>query len=241
MSTIDTTQLDCIDVEQQSTDTVLKTLVAEVSRLKQQNQQQQKTIEQQQETIDELSENTEENADDIQQISDELDEERETRAKESAEDRKRITELENRIEDSETQPSDGENKTPEPYVTPDTPLEQVTALPQEMINEESPNVRRAIFVASGVHDYSRKVPAGRAIKSSELRKVLKAGTDANGHTETVSRVMDVLDDMGGDDVKIVDRRGEKRVVFTERAADRLTELVEQKRSSNHTVVMGETG
>lgn len=140
------------------------------------------------------------------------------------------------IQESEPQGSTGENTTPDGHITPETPLEQITALPQNMIDDESANVRRAVFVAQGVEDYSRKVPAGRAIKSSELRKVLKAGTDCSGHTETVSRVLSVLDEMGGDDVKIVDRRGEKRIIFSQEATDRLSELAEQKQSSNHTVV-----
>ena len=198
--------------------------------------------------VGELESQVRDNAEQIEETSDDLDETEqrldafsnwlENVVDDVAANSDDIDDVRNDIEASEGNGSTGENTAPETYVTPETPLEQTAALPQEMIDEESPNVRRAVFVAQGVDDYSRKVPAGRAIRSSELRKVLKAGTDSNGHTETVSRVMNVLDDMGKDDVKIVDRRGEKRIVFSQEAADRLSELTEQKR--NHRVVIGET-
>lgn len=185
------------------------------------------TIEQQSETLEETTETI-----------DGLEAGREESAKDRAKIKQRVTSLEEAGADD----SDSVNPTPQAGKTtiqkPETPLEQVSALPQDMIDEESANVQRAVFVAQGVRDYSRKVPAGRAIKSSELRKVLKAGTDCHGHTETVSRVMNILDDMGGEDIQLIERRGEKRIVFSETATNRLEELTQQKRE-NHGVVIEE--
>jgi len=189
--------------------------------------------------VDQLEQEVQENSEEIEASASELDdhEKRITALGSGIEYANgEIERLEEEVQSQEATGSAGEEATPTGHVTPETPLEQVTALPQEMVDDESANVQRAVFVASGVNDYTRKVPAGRAIKSSELRRVLKAGTDCHGHTETVSRVMSVLDDMGGEGVKIVDRRGEKRVVFEESVAERLTELVEQKQSTNHAVV-----
>jgi|APHM01.1.fsa_nt_gi hypothetical protein len=122
---------------------------------------------------------------------------------------------------------------------PQTPLEQTCSLPQEMIDDESANVRRAVFIASDVTDYTKKVPAGRVIRSSELRRVLKAGTDCRGHSQTVDRVMSVLDDLGGDDVQVVNRRGERRVVFTEQLVTRLEQLTEVESTSHNVVTPNE--
>lgn len=147
----------------------------------------------------------------------------------------RIDDVKGGIEQSDPTPNDDGNTLQKPQ----TPLEQTVALPQQVIENESANVQRAVFIASDITDYSQKVPAGRAIRSSDLRRILKAGCDCNGHTETVSRVMDVLDDLGGDDVKIVDRRGEKRIVFSQEAVSRLEEL-SQTDNDNHGAVMGES-
>lgn len=175
----------------------------------------------------------------IQQLESELKEERETRARADAEERKRLHEVEERLDSLEEGGSRDPNAHPQAdentLQKPETPLEQTAALPQEIIDQESPNVRRAVFIASDVFDYTRKVPAGRAIRSGELRKVLKAGTDSTGHTQTVSRVMDVLDDMGKDEVKVVKRRGEKRVIFSEEGAQRLAQLTGDGKS--HRVVI----
>jgi len=188
------------------------------------------TVDEQQETIDDLRE--------------ELREEREKRARDDAEQKQRITDTEERLDDVEerltsdrTMGSDGEEQPPDASVTPQTPLEQTVALPEEMIEEESANVQRAVFVARDLHDYTTRVPAGRAIRSSELRRVLKAGTDCRGHSQTVERVMTVLDDFGGDDVQIVERRGERRVIFEEEIADRLGQLSEE--DTSHGVVTEE--
>lgn len=60
-----------------------------------------------------------------------------------------------------------------------------------MIDQESANVRRAAFVVRGVMDYTISVPAGRAITSGELRRMVKAGTDASRGT---ARLLTVTSD-----------------------------------------------
>jgi TolA-binding protein len=192
-------------------------------------------VKDQQETINQLEER-------VEQLEDDQADHQEQTARERAEDRKRLTDVEERVDDVEQTDnphgSTAEDAPADVHERPQTPLEQTAQLPQEIIDQESANVRRAVFVAQDVTDYTQQVPAGRVIKSSELRKVLKAGTDSNGHSQTVDRVMAVLDDFGGDDVEIVDRRGERRVVFSEEISDRLAQLTTATQQDSHGVVTG---
>ena len=126
-------------------------------------------------------------------------------------------------------------------VTTETPLEQVVALPEHLADGElTANQQRARFVAADVWDYTTDVPAGRTIQAGDLSKVLRAGTDCRGHSQTVDRVIRLLDDLGGDEVEVVERRGQRRVVFTEALCRRLKRLT-TRRDSNHDVVTGATG
>jgi hypothetical protein len=113
-----------------------------------------------------------------------------------------------------------------------TPLEDLVTLPDTVLDEERANTQRAVFVARDVSEYTKSVPAGRVVTSSELRTVLRAGTDSKGHRQTVSRVMNLLDDLGGDETKIVERRGTKRLVFTDEIVERLGRLTAD-RSQSH--------
>ncbi|GGC48797.1 hypothetical protein GCM10007209_08040 [Haloferax sulfurifontis] len=72
-------------------------------------------------------------------------------------------------------------------------------------------------------EYATNVPAGFALDASTIRTVLHAKEGRTPHTQTVSRVMDFLDDLGKEGVKIVKRRGTKRVIFTEHAVSELAE------------------
>jgi hypothetical protein len=88
-------------------------------------------------------------------------------------------------------------------------------LPETVADQElTANIKRARDVAADVIDYGRSVPAGYAITSSELRTVLTALDDGGGkaYTETVRRVMEYLDDLGGDDVTLKETRGGQRTV-----------------------------
>lgn len=213
---------DCTDV---STDADLSSVVEDLTEV----------IQAQQETIDRLE-------DRVSELEGQQDDHQEQTARQRAEDRQRLTEVEDRIEDLEAGPDpqgpDGEDRPTHGHERPETPLEQTAALPPEMIDGETANVQRAVFVARDVTDYTRKVPAGYQIKSSELRKVLRAGTDAKGHTQTVGRVMEVLDDLGKDDVEVVERRGQRRVVFSAEIVDRLDAIGQGPQQNGHGVVAG---
>jgi hypothetical protein len=76
----------------------------------------------------------------------------------------------------------------------------------------SANQQRARFVTKDVHEYTRSVPAGRVIKSSELRRGLSARKEGRIHTETVSGVTDFLTDLGQDDVQVRETQQCERVV-----------------------------
>jgi chromosome segregation ATPase len=185
----------------------------------------------------------------VKTLESELQQERETRAKADAEDRKRIHKVETQVEeasdDSTTNSStdpDGESDTEstDPGVEPpEVPLEEVIRVPEHLVEEHlTANQRRARFVAKDVAEYTRSVPAGRAIRSSQLRQVLRAGEDGQIYTETVSRVIRFLDDLGGDAVTVNEsRRGERVVVFTEAFVERV-QASQHAAQPNHTVVTG---
>ena len=79
------------------------------------------------------------------------------------------------------------------------------------------------------------MPAGYAIPSTDLRKVLKAKDGSTPHTQTVARVMEFLDELGGEEVTLVKHRGTKRIAFTPEAVERLTESA-SRASANETEV-----
>ena len=149
----------------------------------------------------------------------------------------RVTTLEDRIEqqDAETSAdetaSSGSSPAPDDTETqtqPQTPLERIVSWPDEVVQTElTSNQSRARFIAQGFKKYASKAPAGYVIKSGEIANILQAGTDATGHTETVTRVMQFLDDLGSESAKIVKRRGTKRVVLTRELVERLERILEQ--------------
>jgi hypothetical protein len=174
------------------------------------------------ELVDELLTVVKEQAERIDELEQRLDDQADRQARETANNRKRISAIEDREADKtddNTHSQDGENG----VVEPETPLEQVCDLDETTAEQQlTPNQKRARFIAQNPADYFSKVPAGYTINSGEIGKVLRAGTDCDGHTATVSRVMGFLDDFGESDVKVVKRRGTKRVVFTAELVDRLS-------------------
>ena len=187
----------------------------------------------------------------IDELQAELQQERETRAKEAAEDRKRLHEVETRVDDvidddatattTEPDPDGGSPPTNPGVEPPKTPLEEVIRVPAHLVEEHlTANQRRARFVAKDIDEYTQSVPAGRAIRSSQLRQVLTAGEDATIYTETVSRVIRFLDDLGSDAVKVRDsRRGERVIVFDEAFVDRVQAYQSQATPERNTVVTGQ--
>lgn len=124
---------------------------------------------------------------------------------------------------------------PEPET--ETSLEQVIMVPDEMAESQlTQNQQRARDVASDVEQYADSVPAGRALSASTLRRVLSAHADGDRvHAETVKRVREFLDRLGGDAVTIEETRGgTTTVVFDEGLLRRI-----KSQAKNHGVVSGD--
>ncbi|POG55536.1 hypothetical protein [Haloferax marisrubri] len=120
-----------------------------------------------------------------------------------------------------------------------SPLQQLIRLPSKALSKLTANQERARFIAKDITEYATNVPAGFALDSSTIRTVLHAKEGRTPHTQTVSRVMDFLDDLGKEGVKIVKRRGTKRVIFSEHVVSELAETAPSSgRSSITEVVMG---
>jgi ParB-like chromosome segregation protein Spo0J len=172
----------------------------------------------------------------------ELKEHQEESAKERAQIKQRVTSLEDKQEEA-----DSNDETPAPQTEettiqePETPLEDIIRVPEHLVEDSlSANQQRARFLAKDIHEYTRSVPAGRVIKSSELRRVLSARKEGRIHTETVSRVIDFLTDLGQDDVQVQEtQQGERVVVFN----DEFVKRVVAYHNTNHSVVSegGATG
>jgi len=194
-------------------------------------------------TVETLIEIVEEQAERIDELKNELDEHRERSAKDRAETRRRVTDIEKDIEQrDDTHACDACEgaETGDPNPTPhddesatQTALFDVCRLPNDVAQRElSANQRRARFVAKDIADYATSVPAGYAITSSEISTVLRAGTDCKGRTQTTARVMNFLDRFGEDSVKVVQRRGTKRVILDEELVNEL-DSVTPVETDNH--------
>ena len=118
-----------------------------------------------------------------------------------------------------------------------SPLQQVVAFSKEAVQELTSNEKRARYVAKGISDYAKKVPAGYSIDSGTISNVLRSKDGESPHTETVSRVMEFLNRFGKDETKLVKRRGTKRVVFTEQAVADLESATSDSTRSITDVVM----
>jgi chromosome segregation ATPase len=149
----------------------------------------------------------------------------------------RLEELETAepLSGDETPTPNGGNTAPQDT---ETPLEDIIQLPEELVADSlTANQERARFVAKDITDYSKSVPAGRAIKSSELRRVLVAKAEKTVHPQTVSRVIDKLTEFGKSEVESKKtQNGEKVVVFSEPIVERIEAI--QRAAGNHSVVNG---
>lgn len=202
------------------------------------------TAEELEREVEEARERTRAAEERVEDLEDELKEEREVRAREAAQDRQRLTAVENAVEEleggGETDDADDTPRveTGRPAVQqPETPLEDVIRVPEHVVEDSlTANQRRARFVAKDAHEYTHSVPAGRAIKSSELRRVLSAREEDRVYTETVSRVIRFLDDLGQEDVKVRETAsGERVVVF----GDDLVKRIVAWQNQRNGVVTGE--
>lgn len=186
------------------------------------------------ERVSALERKVDEKDDRIAELEQKVSDLSEQSAKDRASIKKRLTNVEESTEEPDSPDANGGVKTGETTLQePETPLEDIVQLPEHVVDESlSANQQRSRFVAKDVNQYSRSVPAGRAIKSSELRRVLSARDDGSCHTQTVQRVMQRLNDLGKDEVSIKETQaGEKVVVFTEEIVQRI-----QRYNDNHGVV-----
>lgn len=134
-----------------------------------------------------------------------------------------VDRLQDRLEDGDLAGAVETNA--DPTVERETPLEDVVALPESVAEDHlSPNQQRARFLASDIRDYGDSVPRGRRLTAGRIGKILRAGLDVDPHPETVRRVMQILDDLAGDEATRRKKNGEKRIVLHGGLVDRLERL-----------------
>jgi DNA repair exonuclease SbcCD ATPase subunit len=159
---------------------------------------------------------------------------------EQADHEDRIESIETNADDDSDQTQcdtgDQSNQSSETHVSPETNLEQVVSLPEPVVDDQlTANQQRARFIARDLKDYTQSIPAGRRMTAGQITRVLRAGTDCKGHSQTVDRVIDFLNDFGEDQVSVKKRRGKRIVVFGDNLVNRIERLT-QDRDANHTVV-----
>ena len=179
------------------------------------------TVEQLIATVEDLRDTIEQQADRINQLETELAEHKDHTGREFADVRARITETENRqTEADSTDATPGVEDEEIGTQTSQTPLERICSLPEPVADRElTTNQERARFIARDARDYAEKAPAGLIIDSRAVKRIITAKEGKHPHTQTVARVMDFLDELGKDEVKLKKRRGKKFVVVDPEAAD----------------------
>lgn len=131
----------------------------------------------------------------------------------------RLDELRERLTDGDLSESES------PIIETETPLEDVVSLPESVVEAElSPNQQRARFLARDLREYADKAPAGWCLPAGQIGTVLKAALDVTPHSETIRRVIQILDDLGDETTTVRKRRGEKRIVSEEALVGRLEQL-----------------
>ena len=158
----------------------------------------------------------------------------------------RINSLKERLAELDTPTPEGGKTTVQNH---DTILEEICAWSNDVAEAElTPNQKRARHIALHLDDYARSTPKGRIIQTKDLRTVLQARFETS-HSETVSRVREFLDDLGGDFVEVKeprtagfspDKKGEKKakgkmIVVDEQLARNLSKISHQQ---DHDVVTG---
>ena len=182
----------------------------------------------------------ENNADQIEDNADEIEEVDESHGANVEGCHARISSVEDDVAEIDAKITDqpqgkevGDNRS----TAPETSLEHVVGLDEEIIEENlTVNQQRARHVATDPKHYGERTGQGWMLTSGDVSKVLRSGTDCEGRTQTVSRVMDFLDRLGDDEVEVVTRRGTRRVYFSEEIAERLTRINDD---SDNTVVTTE--
>lgn len=172
------------------------------------------------ERLDEVETSTTKNSHAVEHAHDRVDEVETTTEK-------AVEYAHNRLDRVTGAGSGDENPTPEGVKTGPsasnsgkTPLEQITNYTQPDADEHlSANEQRARVIAMDVQDYATTTPKGLVVSSSDVRKVMTA-RDEDTHDETISRIMDYLDDFGRDEVTTKVHKGKRIAVFDKEPAKR---------------------
>lgn len=175
--------------------------------------------------VESLEDTIEQQSDRISQLEDTVDEQSaRLDAMSAAKDHthSRIDDVDERLSDVE-----GGSEGNTPVDTEDdsepaqTPLEQITNIPEEMVSDQlTENQERSRFIAKDVRDYADKRLGDWVLSSKDLRRVLSAKEQSSIHYTTVKRVIQFLDDLGGEDVTVKDRHG-TIVCFSPEIVDRI--------------------
>ena len=191
------------------------------------------TVEQLIATVEDLQETVEQQAKRIDQLETELADHKDHTGREFADVRARITETENRqMQPGSEDAIPGVDEEETGSQTLQTPLERICSLPEHVADRElTANQERARFIARDIQDYAEKAPAGLVIDSRAIKRVLTASEGKRPHTQTVARVMDFLDDLGKEDVRLKKRRGKKLIVVDSEAADRYHDRCDRRSES----------
>lgn len=105
-----------------------------------------------------------------------------------------------------------------------TPLERITAMPEEICDYT--NDQRARHIAMDIFQYGDRCTNGRYLAPEDIRTILhsREKTPAASHDNTVTRVRERLDELGGDDVTIIDRGHKQLIEFSDEIVSRLKNL-----------------
>ena len=142
------------------------------------------------------------------------DDEIERLSRDLASERARTTELENKVEALESQ-SDASAENDESDEPDDrrSSLAQLIDLPAEKASEVlSENQERGRSVAQRARELGTNTQAGLVVRSKDVARHLKERGE-NAHDETVSRVMNFVDELGETDVDAKMHKGKRILVF----------------------------
>ena len=210
----DNEKIDEEGVSVQALAAEVQALREEVAALRADNEQLEQTVKTQAEQLDQQARELD--------AMEERIEELEQAQKSSDEHRKHLQGRLHALESGETDTPSADADDEEPS----TPLGRILQLPKNVVQKKlSANQQRALVIAKDIREYAKQVPAGFAVDSRTIRTALQAKEDQTPHNQTISRVMEFLGRLGKEHVRVVKRRGTKRVVFTETAVDRLGEIV----------------
>lgn len=200
----------------------IQRLTERVERVEADNAELRDELERAEAERDDLREHVEEQDETIDELRDRADRAEDSRGhiiSDIVDVEGRIEDLEGRFEGKTPTFEGGESSSPDLY-TPESPLEQITNLPEHMVDKElSSNQERARFIARDVADYGDMRLGEWVLSTGDIRKVLAAKEGRTIHWQTVKRVVEFLDDLGGEDVRVKDKHG-TIVCFDPEAAKR---------------------